>query len=80
MEIPMESGVVTQQPVGSPLSPQARPSPASPPIPFSRKWSLTTCAVQSADAQPPMDTEMGLRGGCGESLDCCGVTESCGCC
>lgn len=78
MEIPMESGVVTQQPVRPPLSHQPRlPHPIHP---LTTKWSLTFCAVQSADAQPPMDTEMGLRGGCGESLDCCGVTESCGCC
>ncbi|KAF3769011.1 hypothetical protein M406DRAFT_321113 [Cryphonectria parasitica EP155] len=48
MEIPMESGVVTQQP--------------------------------SAGAEPPMDSEVSMRGGCGESIDCCGITEGCGCC
>lgn len=35
---------------------------------------------QSADAQPQMDSSMSLRGGCSESIDCCGITEGCGCC
>ncbi|KAI3396830.1 hypothetical protein diail_11659 [Diaporthe ilicicola] len=36
--------------------------------------------TQQPDAQENMNTDMSLRGGCGESLDCCGITESCGCC
>ncbi|KAL1851356.1 hypothetical protein Daus18300_012602 [Diaporthe australafricana] len=36
--------------------------------------------VSMKEAQENMNTDMSLRGGCGESLDCCGMTESCGCC
>ncbi|CAN8099004.1 unnamed protein product [Discula destructiva] len=36
--------------------------------------------TQQPTIEEPMQSEMGLRGGCGESLDCCGMTESCGCC
>lgn len=36
--------------------------------------------LQIQIAEEPMQSEMGLRGGCGETIDCCGITESCGCC
>ncbi|KAG6365561.1 hypothetical protein INS49_007172 [Diaporthe citri] len=37
--------------------------------------------TQQPGAQEQMNTEdMSLRGGCGETIDCCGITESCGCC
>ncbi|POS75484.1 hypothetical protein DHEL01_v206126 [Diaporthe helianthi] len=36
--------------------------------------------TQQPEAQEQMNTDMSLRGGCGETVDCCGMTESCGCC
>ncbi|KAF3769037.1 hypothetical protein M406DRAFT_355134 [Cryphonectria parasitica EP155] len=35
---------------------------------------------QQPAVEEPMSSDVSLRGGCGESIDCCGITESCGCC
>jgi hypothetical protein len=43
-------------------------------------WLMFTLYVIQ-EAQEQMNTsDMSLRGGCGETIDCCGMTESCGCC
>lgn len=70
MEAPTDSTVVTQQPVSSVL-------PFTPAFPWPQ--NIADLGV-SQEAQEQMNSDMSLRGGCGETVDCCGLTESCGCC
>jgi hypothetical protein len=67
---PADSAVVTQQPVSAILPVIS----AFPPL------SSAANSGGLQDAQEQMNTDMSLRGGCGETIDCCGMTESCGCC